>query len=64
MHVAKINYVCVLRNLMNWKNKLQQETAVYVPLKEGQPVKIFTDNSVETIVFRNTEMNNDSLDVV
>ena len=29
-----------------------------------RPVKIFTDNSVETIVFGNTEMNNDSFDVV
>jgi hypothetical protein len=34
------------------------------PVKEGQPVKIFTDNSGETIVFGNTEMNNDSLDAV
>ena len=34
------------------------------PIKEGRPVKIFTDNSVETIVFGNTEMNKDSLDVV
>jgi hypothetical protein len=34
------------------------------PIKEGQPIKIFTDNSVETIVFGNTEMNNDSLDAV
>ena len=33
-------------------------------IKEGQPVKIFTDNSVETIVFGNTELNNDSLDAV
>jgi hypothetical protein len=29
-----------------------------------QPVKMITDNSVETVVFRNTEMNNDSLDAV
>ena len=34
------------------------------PTKEGRPVKIFTDNNVETIVFGNIEMNNDSLDVV
>ena len=27
------------------------------PIKEGLPVKMFTDNSVETIVFWNTEMN-------
>ena len=33
-------------------------------IKEGGPVKIFTDNSVETIVFENTEMNNDFLDVI
>ena len=26
-------------------------------IKEGRPVKIFTDNSVETIVFGNTEIN-------
>jgi hypothetical protein len=36
--------------------------ACLAPIKEGRPVKIFTDNSVETIVFENTEMNNDSLD--
>ena len=30
MRVAKMNYVWVLRDLMNRKNKLQQETAVYV----------------------------------
>jgi hypothetical protein len=29
---------------------------------KGRPVKIITDNSVETIVFGNTEMNNDFLD--
>ena len=34
------------------------------PIKEGKPVKMFTDNSVETIVFGNTEMNNDSFDVI
>ena len=34
------------------------------PIKEEQTVKIFTDNSVETIVFGNTAMNNDSLDAV
>jgi hypothetical protein len=34
------------------------------PIKEGRPVKIFTDNNVETIVLGNTEMNNDSLDAV
>ena len=28
------------------------------PIKEGRPIKIFTDNSVETIVFGNTGMNN------
>jgi hypothetical protein len=33
-------------------------------IKEGRPVKIFTDNSVKTIVFGNTEMNNDSLNAV
>ena len=33
-------------------------------MKDGRPVKIFTDNSVETIVFGNAEKNNDSLDVV
>ena len=33
-------------------------------IKEGRPVKIFTDNNVETIVFGNTEMTNDSLDAV
>ena len=33
-------------------------------IKEGRPVKIFTQNSVETIVFGNTEMNNDYLDAV
>ena len=39
--------------------------AVYVHLwHPGRPVKIFTDNSVETIVFWNTGMNNDSLDAV
>ena len=27
------------------------------PIKEGRPVKIFTGNSVETIVLGNTEMN-------
>ena len=31
---------------------------------KGRPVKIITDDSVETIAFGNTEMNNDSLDVV
>ena len=34
------------------------------PIQEARPVKIFTDNSVVTIVFGNTEMNNYSLDVV
>ena len=34
------------------------------PIKEGRPVKTFTDNSVETIVSGNTEMVNDSLDAV
>ena len=38
--------------------------ARHVPIKEGRPVKMFTDNSVETIVFGNTKMNNDSLGVV
>ena len=33
-------------------------------IKEERPVKIFTDNSVEPIVFGTTEMNNDSLDAV
>ena len=33
-------------------------------IKEGRPVKIFTDNSVKTIVFGKTEMINDSLDAV
>ena len=28
-----------------------------------RPVKIITDNNVKTIVFGNTEMNNDCLDV-
>jgi len=31
---------------------------------KGRPVKIITDNSVETIVFCNNENNNDSLDAV
>ena len=31
---------------------------------EGRPVKIITDNSIETIVLWDTEMNNDSLDVI
>jgi hypothetical protein len=31
---------------------------------KGQPVKLITDNSVKTIVFGTTEMNNDSLDAV
>jgi hypothetical protein len=30
---------------------------------KGRPVKIITDNSVETIVLGSTEMNNDPLDV-
>ena len=30
------------------------------PINEGKPVKIFADNSVETKVFGNTEINNDS----
>ena len=34
------------------------------PIKEGRPVKIFTDNSVETIVFGNTDINNNSLNAV
>ena len=34
------------------------------PMKEVRPVKIFTDNSVETIVLGNAEMNNDSLDAL
>jgi hypothetical protein len=34
------------------------------PIKEARPVKIFTDNSVETLVFENTEMDNDSLDAL
>jgi hypothetical protein len=34
------------------------------PIKEGRPIRILTDNSVETIVFGNTGMNNDSLDAV
>ena len=38
--------------------------APLAPIKEGRPVKIFTDNSVESIVFGNTELNNDSLDAV
>ena len=33
-------------------------------IKEGRSVKIFTGNSVEAIVFGNTEMNNNSLDAV
>ena len=31
---------------------------------KGQPVKIITDNNVETIVFGKNEINNDSLDAV
>ena len=31
---------------------------------KGRPVKIITDNSVETVVFGNNEINNDSLDAV
>ena len=31
---------------------------------KGRPVNIITGNSVETIVFGNTEMSNDSLDGV
>jgi hypothetical protein len=31
---------------------------------KGRPVKIITDNSVETIVFGNNDVNNDSLDAV
>ena len=38
--------------------------ACLAPIKEGRPLKIFTDNSVETIVFENTEVNNDSIDAV
>ena len=34
------------------------------PIKEGRPVYIFTDNSVDTIVFGNADMNNDYLDAV
>ena len=68
MLVAKINYVCVLRDLMNRKKKIVARNsrlcARIAPIKEGRPVKIFTDNSVETIVFGNTEMNTDSLDAV
>ena len=37
--------------------------APLAPIKEGRPVKMFTDNSAETIVFGNTEMSNHSLDV-
>ena len=32
--------------------------------EKGRPVKTITVDSVETIVFGNTEMNNDSLDAV
>ena len=38
--------------------------ALLAHIKEGRPVKIFTDNSDEITVFGNTEMNNDSLDAV
>jgi hypothetical protein len=42
--------------------------APLAPVRVGggkwRPVKIITDNSVETVVFGNTEMNNDSLDDV
>ena len=38
--------------------------ALLAPIKEGRPIKIFTDNSDETIVFGNTEMNNNFLDGV
>jgi hypothetical protein len=31
---------------------------------KGRPVEIITDNSVETVVCGNTEINNDSLDAV
>ena len=31
---------------------------------KGRPAKLITDNSVKTIIFRNSEMNNDSLDAV
>ena len=34
------------------------------PIKEGRPVKIFIDNSVETIVFGSIDMNNNSLEAV
>ena len=34
--------------------------APVAPIHEGRPVKIFTDNTVETIVFGNNEMNNES----
>ena len=33
------------------------------PVKKARPVKISTDNNVETIDFWNTEINNNSLDV-
>jgi hypothetical protein len=33
-------------------------------IKVGRPVKILIDNSVETIVFGNTDLNDDSLDAV
>ena len=31
---------------------------------KGRPVKVITDNSVDTIVFGNTDINNGSLDPV
>ena len=66
MRVAKMNYVCVLWDLMSRNNiaaKNSRLCARLAPIKEGRPVKIFTDNNVETIVLGNTEMN-DSLDTV
>ena len=36
--------------------------AIYVHLQ--QPVKIITDNSIETTVFGKNEINNDSLDAI
>ena len=61
-----------LRMCVKRSHELQEQIAAgkshlcapLAPIKEGRLVKIFTDNSVETIVFGNTELNNNFLEAV
>ena len=59
--------MCVKRPYESEEQIAARNSRLYASLaliKEVRLVKIFTENSVETIVFGNTEMNNGSLDAV